>query len=214
TAVWVRVLAELRSRRSGAVAIALLIGLLGGVVMASAAGARRTDTAYPRFVAAYPSGDAVVAASVPGTHTTVADLRADARLPQVTMAVIAPVLNGVAETTAGRLLWKGQLNNVEGAPTRQAGQLATEGVKVLSGRLPGPNSTTEVAVGYMAHQDPAVHIGSTIQLRVVRAGVDPFSFNGSQSSPRQLLAPLRVKVVGTFLAEGELQGSADVYVSP
>jgi hypothetical protein len=212
TAVWVRALAELRARRSGALAIALLIAVLGGVVMASAAGARRTDTAYPRFLAAYPSGDAFVPVGVPGTHTTMADLRADARLPQVAGAIIGKVLNGVAQTTTGRLLWNGQLN-LQGLPTQRA-TLAFNHVKVLSGRLPGPNSTTEVSVGYRAPQDPAVHIGSTIQLRVVRAGVNPFTFDGSHADPRQLLPPVRVKVVGSFLQEGEFQGSADVYISP
>jgi hypothetical protein len=110
-------------------------------------------------------------------------------------------------------LWNGQLN-LQGLPTQRATQQFGNGVKMLSGRLPGPNSTTEVAVGYQAHQDPAVHIGSTIQLRMVRSRVDPFSFNGSHPDPRQLLAPVRVKVVGTFLQQGEFQGSADVYVGP
>ena len=31
--------------------LALLLGLIGGVVLAAAAGARRTDTAYPRLLA-------------------------------------------------------------------------------------------------------------------------------------------------------------------
>lgn len=181
--------------------------------MASAAGARRTDTAYARFAAAYPSGDAVVAAGVPGTHTTLADLRADARLPQVAEAIIGPALSGVAQTATGRLLWEGQLN-LQGLPSRHGARVAEEGIKVLSGRLPDPNSTTEVAVGYQAHQDPAVHVGSNIQLRMVRAGVDAFSFDGAHADPRQLLAPVREKVVGTFLAQGELQGSADVYAGP
>ncbi len=213
TAVWVRALGELRARRSGALALALLIGLLGGVVMASAAGARRTDTAYPRFVAAYHPGDALVAAGAPGTNTTVRDLRADARLPQVAGSIIAPVLSGIAQTTTGRLLWNGQLS-IQGTPTQRGARLSAEAVKVLTGRLPSSDSTTEVAVGYMAHQDPAVHLGSTFQLRILRAGEEPFSFDGAQAGPRQLLAPVRVKVVGTFLAEGEFEGSADVYVGP
>jgi len=212
TVVWVRALVELRGRRSSAIAIALLIGLLGGVVLASAAGARRTDTAYPRFLAAHPTGDAVVPLGVAGTHTTMADLRADARLPQVADAIIGQVVNGIAQTATGRLLWNGQLS-LDGFPTRRATQ-EFGGVKVLSGRLPGPNSTTEVAVGYRAHQDPAVHIGSTIQLRILRARIDPFSFDGSHADPRQLLSPVRVKVVGFFLQEGELQGRADVYIGP
>src|SRR5690242_944778 len=100
--------------------------------MASASGARRTDTAYPRFLAAYPSGDAVVAAGVGGTHTTIADLRADAHLPQVAASIITNTQSGIAQTPTGRLLWNGQLN-IQGLATQGAVRQFASGVKVLAG---------------------------------------------------------------------------------
>jgi ABC-type lipoprotein release transport system permease subunit len=136
---------------------------------------------------------------------------ADARLPQVAAGLISPALTGKAQPTTGRLLWNGQLN-LQGLPTQRADQEFR--VKVLSGRLPGPNSTTEVAVGYLAHQDPAVHVGTTIQLRILRAGFSPFVFDGAIADPKQLLSPVRVKVVGSFLSEGEFQGSTDIFIGP
>src|SRR2546423_5959436 len=42
---------ELRRRRGATLALALLVGLAGGVVLAAIAGASRTDTAMDRFVA-------------------------------------------------------------------------------------------------------------------------------------------------------------------
>jgi hypothetical protein len=45
-----RATAEIRARPRSAVVPDLLIGLAGPVVLTSWAGARRTDTAYPRYL--------------------------------------------------------------------------------------------------------------------------------------------------------------------
>src|SRR5438270_11705227 len=52
TAVWMRARAELRAGRRSLIALALLLGIFGAVAMTAGAGARRTDSAYDRFVAA------------------------------------------------------------------------------------------------------------------------------------------------------------------
>jgi hypothetical protein len=48
--VWLGLRADLRVRWRPLAALALLLGLIGGVVLTAAAGARRTDTAYPRLL--------------------------------------------------------------------------------------------------------------------------------------------------------------------
>ena len=63
TAVWLRARSELRSRLPAVVALAVIVGVIGGVVIAAAAGARRTDSAYPRFVKAKNGLDVVAEAS-------------------------------------------------------------------------------------------------------------------------------------------------------
>src|SRR5438093_12496010 len=50
TAVLMRAGAELRSRWRAWVSLTLMLGIFGGAVIAISAGARRTDTAYPRFL--------------------------------------------------------------------------------------------------------------------------------------------------------------------
>jgi len=45
--VWLELRADLRQRWRALLSLALLLGLIGGVVLTTAAGARRTDTAYP-----------------------------------------------------------------------------------------------------------------------------------------------------------------------
>src|SRR5579863_6477243 len=48
--VWLRLRADVRLRWRALVGLALLLGIIGGVVLTAAAGARRTDTAYPRLL--------------------------------------------------------------------------------------------------------------------------------------------------------------------
>ena len=59
-AVMARLKTELRSRWRAWAAVALLIGLSGGVVLTTAAGARRTDTAYARFLQQSHASDVLV----------------------------------------------------------------------------------------------------------------------------------------------------------
>src|SRR5712692_9131718 len=59
-AVWVIARAQLRHRQVATVALVLLMGLAGGVVLAAVAGASRTDTAMMRFVAYSRPEDGVV----------------------------------------------------------------------------------------------------------------------------------------------------------
>src|SRR5215475_7150792 len=59
SAVWMRLRSEARTRWRAWVSLALLIGLAGGAAVAAAAGARRTETAYPRFVQAQNGYDLI-----------------------------------------------------------------------------------------------------------------------------------------------------------
>jgi hypothetical protein len=47
---WLALRADLRQRWRALLSLAVLLGLIGGVVLTAAAGARRTDTAYPRLL--------------------------------------------------------------------------------------------------------------------------------------------------------------------
>ena len=50
TTVWLALRADVRRRWPALLSLALLLGLIGGVVLTAAAGARRTDSAYPRLL--------------------------------------------------------------------------------------------------------------------------------------------------------------------
>src|SRR5438093_2176497 len=84
-AILARARAELRSGSGPSLALILLLGVLGGAVMAPAAGARRQDSAYPRFVAASGAPDAFVISAPPGSGAPfpAVDLARVATFPQV-----------------------------------------------------------------------------------------------------------------------------------
>src|SRR5215216_6701727 len=58
--VWLAARAGMRRRVGATVALAMLVGLAGGVVLAAVAGASRTDTAMDRFLAYSRPDDLVV----------------------------------------------------------------------------------------------------------------------------------------------------------
>src|SRR5438128_707642 len=64
-AVWMAARAQLRRRWGATVALVLLVGLAGGVVIAAIAGASRTDSAMKRFVAYSRPEDAYVTVNGP-----------------------------------------------------------------------------------------------------------------------------------------------------
>lgn len=212
-AVLARTRAELRSALGASVALVLLLGVMGGAVLASAAGARRQQSAYPRFLASSYGPDAFVFSAPRGADASVpsVDLDRASRLPQV--AVAAKVQSPFAEATTsqGDVLWDGSVNLLGFTGDPAVDQFIHP--KVLTGRLPDPNRLDEVAVGYRAHQDPRVHIGATIDVRLLKPGVNPFDF--STAPPDQvLLPPIPLHVVGSFLLPGELLETTDVIVSP
>ena len=63
SAVWMRLRSEIRTRWRSWLGLALLIGLAGAAAVAAAAGARRTETAYPRFVQAQNGYDLITGGS-------------------------------------------------------------------------------------------------------------------------------------------------------
>ena len=98
--VWLSLRADLRSRWPALIGLALLLGLVCGVVLAAAAGARRTDTAYPRLLRWSHAASVQVVPSCPGLGGFYRGL---AQLPQV-----ASIWTGVVYTLdrqTGEFLW-------------------------------------------------------------------------------------------------------------
>lgn len=127
-----------RSLRRVAV-VALICGLLGTVALGALAGARRTDSAYGRYLASINASDVFV--NVPGP--ILASLREIEHLPVVLSAGIwlglaaNPVVHGRVDDSFTTDAVAGSL---DGEYFRQ------DRVTVVAGRLPRPDATDEIGL--------------------------------------------------------------------
>ena len=122
-----------------AAAVVLVCGLLGAVALGALAGARRTDSAYGRYLASVRSSDVFV--NVPGP--SLAALRQVEHLPGVRSAGAwlglagDPVVHGRVDDS---FLADGLLGSLDGEFFRQ------DRMTVLAGRLPRTSARGEIAL--------------------------------------------------------------------
>ena len=137
-AYWSR--ASLRRRWQGLVGIVLLLGLIGGLSLFTLAGARRTQSAYPRFLrSTNPSTMAVVVGELASGGQ--AALEENAQLPDVVQARAYFAFN-VAE-------WV----DVSGASVTRGGSFADDDVASLSSLSLRAVSGADVTVGFRCAKD-------------------------------------------------------------
>ena len=138
-------------------------GLAGGVVLTAAAGARRTDSAYPRFLAASrrPTCSSARPAAGGGYDEALGGL------PGV--AAIAPIV-GLQALPVGP---GGKLDSAGAVAVPLDGRFGhtLEIPKMLAGRQPRPDRPDEVMVDQIAAQDLHLRVGSRLELGAV-AGSD------------------------------------------
>ena len=148
--------AEWRTRWRAWLGLALLVGLAAGATIALLAGARRTDSAYRRFLAAQRASDVSVI-DYPEDGTAVFDFSEIARLPLV------------AETaTAGYEYDTLDTPSLAPADGRLGG--VVNKVKLLKGRMPRPDHAEELAIGFQVARANKLHVGSRI---VSQSGPQP-----------------------------------------
>src|SRR5688572_2574252 len=134
SAVWMRVRAELRVHLRGALVIGILLGLSGGVVLAAAIGARRTQTAYPRLLRDTRAIDALIGLFVPPKPAD-AFFRAVAALPQVAEFGPVPGIRVFHVDAAGRI----DFSVKSLVPTDDQAFRSFGRDTFLSGRVPDPD---------------------------------------------------------------------------
>jgi hypothetical protein len=179
---------RLRQHWRSWLALAALVALVGGFVMAAAATGRRTAAAVPDFVARH-GYDAIVYSGRP--------LPGLAGIPQV--ARVTPVLAPFAFpgpcTSCRKPIDSGSFDVLEVPP----GGLSRV-VKLLSGRMPDQFSPDEVLASYTLARDNGVRVGSVIQV------LTPTAAQVKEGPTKANLAavPRRsLRVVGLVVAENE-----------
>ena len=184
-AVGLRVRAGLRQDWRSPLVLALITGLMGALVLVSLAGARRTDTAVPRFLAWSGPTEGQVA-GVP--FATLGRLR---RLP------------GLAYSERGAFMLMAASPAGQPAAARP-GQVTTWALIdtppqaraiVVAGRRPNPARADEVMINEAAARVLGAHVGSVIQLRGFRPSQVMAVLNNQALHPTVTLPDVRVVTI-------------------
>ena len=207
TAVWVRARAELRARWRAWIGLALMMGILAGSVFAAAAGARRTSSAYPRFLKSSNAMDVMVPNFGPPYPPL--DLDAASRLQEVKQSQKVIGIGAMINNDASR--------GFELVGYLPAGPVINR-PKIIQGRLPRADSLDEIAVSTFDQAALHARVGGTIHLESLPTGSGrqsvPTGSGPSQNTP----APLDLRVVGIVVSPADFPtsgaSSATDIVSP
>ncbi len=160
-AVWMRFSVELRSSWRTWLTLAVLTGIAGGVLVTAASGARRTDSALARHLAAYGHSDVGIATS------ELSALRLDEKLPQVAASSIGEELDFHARDAHGRdIPVVGPNAMLMYASTDGRDGVALDRWKLLAGRRADPNRVEEAVLDSRAARTFGVGVGDTVRVRV------------------------------------------------
>jgi ABC-type lipoprotein release transport system permease subunit len=201
-AVWARSRAELRARWRAWVGLSLAVGVAAGAVLALAAGARRTGSAYPRLVAAErpPQVNSMGLQGVGARGVTI-DPAAVARLPQV--AEVTRVRNFIVfdGRTASGITIRDPDYVQASVPLDPAGRAWTARTKLVSGRLADPARADEAVIDLPMAERFGLGVGDGFDLRFVRPGEEKAYFSGRKAPPTAGRT-IRLRVVGISAASG------------
>ena len=167
-AVWLRTRADLRRHLPAWLTLALVVGIASGAAIAVAAAARRTDSAYERFLATHSPSDVSVTESK-DFLTRDLDLDAVAALPEVERSTRASLLFFLGRTEDGRSLTTDDVIPLAGPPGALG--MSLDRWKVLDGRRYDPTKIDEAVLDYEAAHDLGLHVGDTLTLKFIRRSV-------------------------------------------
>jgi hypothetical protein len=197
-------LAQLRHRWRSWLAIAFLISIVGGVIMATVAAGRRTESAFPAFVAAH-GFDSEIYATQPVPEI--------ARLPGVSTVTDAFGPDNGQPTCACAHPLNPSYFGVLVLPTK-----GRPAFNLVSGRLPEPSNPHEVLASYTLQKDEGVRLGTVFHVPFY-ASSQASAYNtaiGAQPNPTGPTVPLRV--VGFEASELDFPSggtpSYSIYASP
>ena len=184
----------IRARWRGWALLALLVAVGGGAVLAAAAGAWRTSSAYPRFLQASKASDVMVSPAGTGLGGY---YRALAKLP------------GAAGVAAGVGLNIQPAARGEGGAVGEApadGQLwhRVEIPKVLAGRLPRADRPGEIALDQNGAAQLHLHVGSTLPMVAL-----PDTPPGSRGNAARI-RKLTERVVGIVVTRSSVDPVTDI----
>jgi hypothetical protein len=191
--VWLLVQCDLRRRWRPLLVVALLVGMAGAVVLTAAAGARRTESAYPRLLDAIEAHHASVEVS-PEYFDGIADLpQVEAVAPASFMFVVAPA--GFRSDDLSTM-----------APIDDRWNVVVDRPVLLDGRRPQPDRVDEVLVNEEAADRLGVQLGRVLTLASFTSEQMERLTDG-QDAGEPAGPEIDVTVVGVGRTELEVAGS-------
>jgi len=195
-AVGYRFRAELRARWKVWTGLALLVGTAGGLVVGIAAGARRTESAYDRFLAAQDAAE-VVYANDGNEGFAVLDLDDIAALPEV---------REVARGTFHYVNIGPGIGAVVPGDDHFSRDVARW--KLLDGRLPSAGAPDEAAISFALSDQYGLRVGDTFPMYDPGLDLPPDLPPEDLASYEEFKALAdafenQVRIVGTYAAPGQ-----------
>ena len=191
----------LRRKVAGTIAVALLVGIAGAAVLGALAGARRTDSAFPRLLDRVHTSDVTV---IPHAYPGV-DPAEIAKLPHV--AKVAPILGfGIADRPKDGGA-PGDFSVYAAAGSDGVALYDLDRYDLLEGRLPKPGRVHEVLVNETLARRLHARLGLTYR-------TDFFNFAELQNAPQisnptpeqiaQYFTPIDLTIVGVGRSPSEI----------
>jgi ABC-type lipoprotein release transport system permease subunit len=182
--------------------LALLVALVSGLVMAATAAGRRTDQAFPRYLARH-GYDTILYTVTPRPR-----LR---QVPEVTAAVpVALPFDGPASCTCHSRLVTGNAFTVREVPPAELSRVA----KLVAGRMPDQAAAGEALASFTLARDARVRVGTRIRLPLYAPSQRAAAFAALAGGrpPRARGPVITVTIVGIAASEAEFpSGQAPVY---
>jgi hypothetical protein len=188
--------AEFRLRWKSWVALALLVALVAGSVLAAAAAGRRTASAFSRFVAAH-GYDVLVYSFQPVPRL--------GSLPNVSS--VTPILgpaNGPPTCLCTHPINSYNFSMFEVSPTA-----LPRVVKLVSGRMPNQSVPDEALASFTLQRDSGVHVGTVMRIPFFALSQQQAVFGPGNVVPAGPVVKLRV--VGIEASEGEFPSGTPSY---
>ena len=225
---WFRFRANFRRRLTGLVTIAVLIGAIGGVALASVAGARRTESSFPTYFASTNPSTVGVISSYDDPGLGVKSgfnprlVAAISRLPFVkrtTNAIIfdgninLPAINGLHSHVLAGETPPSFVGSTNGDLSQMDRVTFVKGVRAI------PQRMDEAVMNAQAASEMGIHIGSVIQIPFYTdAQVNAITSRSEIPKPYRLQ---KIKLVGEFVlsanvveSDVDALGSSMVIFSP
>ena len=193
TVAWYRFRTTFRRRWAGYLSIVLLIGLVGGLAMASIAGARRTQSAFPAYLRATDASDLQFqSSSVVSTFSAENLDEKLAHLPHVAHVASAPYLLVIPAAPDGKPI-PAAFNDDEVQEVGSEGGMyfTRDRVTVTRGRMADPASTDQMVATAEAARLSGWHLGETV----------PFDAFSAQQAEEAGFNPLTGRPAARFSAK-------------